>query len=232
MDKIYLLLFSFVSVLGKMTLPANLIKLGNNDNLLDNSVKTSVDVLKYFENQRNRTYCGAASLAIAINSLWNTMKANEDSVISSDEAKSTTANITKSGLTLEQLQKLCEINSLTVSSYTVSSESASDGENHSYIVITEDQCREIFLKALQNSKGEVIISNFFIPTIGFGSLYYGHFSPIVTYNAREDRVLVADVWPDFPNYWVKFSDLFSAMNTIDSGSGKHRGFLIVSLPVD
>jgi hypothetical protein len=56
----------------------------------------------------------------------------------------------------------------------------------------------------------------------------GHFSPIAAYDSESDSVLILDVAKfKYPPFWVNVTDLFNAMNTIDSDSGKSRGLIRV-----
>ncbi|MPY76701.1 MAG: glutathione gamma-glutamylcysteinyltransferase [Alphaproteobacteria bacterium] len=56
-----------------------------------------------------------------------------------------------------------------------------------------------------------------------------HFSPLAAYDEPSDSFLVLDVARyKFPPVWVTVADLFDAMNTLDTDSGKTRGFIVVS----
>jgi hypothetical protein len=58
-----------------------------------------------------------------------------------------------------------------------------------------------------------------------------HFSPLAAYDEASDSFLVLDVARyKFPPVWVTAADLFDAMNTLDTDSGKTRGFIVVSMP--
>jgi glutathione-S-conjugate glycine hydrolase len=58
-----------------------------------------------------------------------------------------------------------------------------------------------------------------------------HFSPLAAYDDATDSFLVLDVARyKFPPVWITTTDLYDAMNTYDSESGKTRGFLVVSAP--
>jgi hypothetical protein len=58
-----------------------------------------------------------------------------------------------------------------------------------------------------------------------------HFSPLAAYDEASDSFLILDVARyKFPPVWVAAADLFDAMNTLDSDSGKTRGFIVVSAP--
>jgi hypothetical protein len=57
----------------------------------------------------------------------------------------------------------------------------------------------------------------------------GHISPLGAYSPATDRLLILDVAAyKYPYTWVPVSKLWSAMNTIDSDSGRTRGFLLVT----
>ena len=57
----------------------------------------------------------------------------------------------------------------------------------------------------------------------------GHFSPIGGYHAERDLVLLMDVARfKYPPHWVPLPLLWSAMGSLDSVSGKPRGYLRVS----
>jgi hypothetical protein len=57
----------------------------------------------------------------------------------------------------------------------------------------------------------------------------GHISPIAAYNQRTDRFLILDVSRyKYPPVWVRAVDLWQAIRTTDSDSGKTRGFVLVS----
>lgn len=57
----------------------------------------------------------------------------------------------------------------------------------------------------------------------------GHISPIAAYNEQTDRFLILDVSRyKYPPIWVKAEALWQAMATMDSVSGKTRGFVFVS----
>jgi Phytochelatin synthase len=57
----------------------------------------------------------------------------------------------------------------------------------------------------------------------------GHISPLAAYNKQTYRFLILDVSRyKYPPVWVKSEELWKAMATIDSASGKTRGFVFVS----
>jgi len=57
----------------------------------------------------------------------------------------------------------------------------------------------------------------------------GHISPVAAYNQETDHFLILDVSRyKYPPVWVKAEELWQAMATVDSTSGKTRGFVLVS----
>ena len=57
----------------------------------------------------------------------------------------------------------------------------------------------------------------------------GHISPLAAYDADTDRFLILDVSRyKYPPVWMTVADLYKAINTIDSGSNKTRGIVVVS----
>lgn len=62
-----------------------------------------------------------------------------------------------------------------------------------------------------------------------GQLGDGHISPLAAYDGKTDRVLVLDVARyKYPPVWMTLADLHTGMLAVDSGSGKARGFVVVT----
>jgi hypothetical protein len=56
----------------------------------------------------------------------------------------------------------------------------------------------------------------------------GHVSPIGAYDEETDSVLVLDVARyKYPPVWVPFSTMFDAMQSVDTGSNRSRGIVVV-----
>ncbi|GFN96871.1 glutathione gamma-glutamylcysteinyltransferase [Plakobranchus ocellatus] len=61
----------------------------------------------------------------------------------------------------------------------------------------------------------------------------GHFSPIAGYHAGRDLVLILDTARfKYPPHWVKLGTLLDAMKTLDSDTGKPRGYVLLSIARD
>ena len=57
----------------------------------------------------------------------------------------------------------------------------------------------------------------------------GHFSPIAGYHSQEDLILILDVARfKYPSHWIPVELLWQSMCSIDSTTGKTRGFYLMS----
>ena len=57
----------------------------------------------------------------------------------------------------------------------------------------------------------------------------GHFSPLAAYHAGTDRVLIMDVAAHkYPPVWAKVTEVWRALDTVDSDSQKTRGFVEIT----
>jgi hypothetical protein len=121
------------------------------------------------------------------------------------------AKIQDGGLMLAQFAKILRIHGLKVSIYPVETLDAMA------------QQKSVILGALKDSDTYIAIN---FDRKSLGQTGGGHISPLVAYDETSDSFLVMDVnqivtvW-----FWVRASDLFSAMNTKDGN--QFRGFLRV-----
>ena len=75
-----------------------------------------------------------------------------------------------------------------------------------------------------------LLVNFSRATLSDNNTGGGHFSPLAAYNGRADALLVMDVARyKFPPFWVDTELLWQAMATIDTSSGRHRGYIVVEV---
>ncbi|MDB9315375.1 phytochelatin synthase family protein [Spirulina sp. CS-785/01] len=117
------------------------------------------------------------------------------------------------GMTLEELAGLLE-------SYPVEAEVYHGGE------VTLEEFRRLIVANLQESDNFVLVNYL---RSSMGQERGGHISPVAAYHEGSDRVLILDVARyKYPPVWVSVEDLWRATNTIDSVSGKTRGFVLVS----
>jgi hypothetical protein len=83
-------------------------------------------------------------------------------------------------------------------------------------------------KAALTSINQYLVVNFLRKSLGQAGKT-GHFSPVGAYNEKENKFLVLDVAQfKYPAFWVDGKLLWDAMNTGDSVSAKHRGFVIIT----
>ncbi|NES00445.1 MAG: glutathione gamma-glutamylcysteinyltransferase, partial [Symploca sp. SIO1B1] len=92
--------------------------------------------------------------------------------------------------------------------------------------VTLAEFRNLLGSNLQESNNFVLV-NYLRKTIHQET--GGHISPVAAYNKETDRFLILDVSRyKYPPVWVKAEELWQAIATIDSTSGKTRGFVLVS----
>jgi len=101
---------------------------------------------------------------------------------------------------------------------------------HASVVYAADSSVETFrqqgVQALSHAdSSSAIIVNYDMDTLGQG-VVCGHHSPLAGYHAHTDRFLLMDVWPDTSPCWATVTSLYAAMNTVDSDTGKTRGYCI------
>lgn len=175
----------------------------------------------HYETQVNESMCGIASLSAVLNSLegvdapidpiyapypyWTQGSISNDACVS----RVVTPGY---GVTRSQLASIAECFP-KVSVLNVSAPSL-------------DEARCLIRNALGRDNSHVI-SNF--DRNGLNESGYGHFSPIVAYDAKQDLVLMLDVAKyKYPPLWLKLQDLVDAMNTFDIFANAYRGLLLVS----
>lgn len=90
-----------------------------------------------------------------------------------------------------------------------------------------DEFREL-AKATFLDETRRIIVNFLVPVLK-QPFPYGHISPLGGYIEEDDTLLLLDTWPDTPVGWVKVTDLYNAMCTIDGMCDGMRGCVTVEV---
>lgn len=176
-----------------------------------------------FVTQKNQAYCGVASSVMVLNALAIPAPEapeygiyhlfTQDNFFNAQTQNVVTAEVVaQKGMTLDQLGKLLE-------SYSVKAEVHHAGD------LTLDQFRKMVVKNLEEP-GNFVLVNYLRKAIGQET--GGHISPLAAYNKETDRFLILDVSRyKYPPVWVKASELWQAMATVDSDSGKTRGFVLV-----
>ena len=165
--------------------------------------------------QRRRAFCGPATGAAVINAaLRPTNQATQFSIFGTAAPNTKSElSVSLSGLTLEELAELLRANGLVVQ-----------------IVHAEHSSAVAFRTAAQSALSEpltFVVVNYDRRALNQSGA--GHISPIGAYHAATDRLLVMDVATyKYPYTWVAVHKLWDAMNTVDSDSGRTRGYLLVT----
>lgn len=178
-----------------------------------------------FVTQNNQAYCGVASMIMVLNSLglpapetpqYSPYRVfTQDNFFNNEKTKAilTPEVVSRQGITLDELGGLIASYGATATVYHAA-----------------DTSIETFRqKAAENlrQRGNFVIINYLRREIG--QERGGHISPLAAYNEQTDRFLIMDVSRyKYPPVWVKTTDLWKAMNTVDSVSKQTRGFVLVN----
>ena len=178
-----------------------------------------------FITQRNQAFCGVASMVMVLNSLSVPAPESpefspyrvftQDNFFTNERARQviTPETVSRQGLTLEQLGQLLASYETKVKVYHASDTNI-------------EEFRRLTAENLKQPRNFVLIN--YLRT-AIGQERGGHISPIAAYNESSDRFLILDVSRyKYPPVWVKAEDLWQAMATVDSVSGKTRGFVLIS----
>jgi len=211
-----------------LPLPANLVDFNSPEgehDLIEAGVNADYFPLaSQFVTQKTQAYCGIASLTMVLNAIGaeapsppeyepykfftqdNVLNAETDAILPREV-------LARQGTTLDQLAAL-------VAYHGVASEAHHAGDE------TLDAFRANARAALSAHDTYVIVN---YQRKALGELPGGHISPLAAYDEKQDRFLILDVARyKYPPVWVTSADLYAAMNTPDSVSGKTRGYVLVS----
>ena len=180
----------------------------------------------FFLSQETQTFCGVASSTMALNALvskkerppvpeWSPYCLFAQSVFFTPEVEKIAPRngVLANGMTLQQLG-----DALGTFPVKVEVSHASDK--------SEEDFRKDATEALRGPANYLIV-NYLRTSVG--QVGGGHFSPIAAYHEKSDSFLVYDVARyKYPPSWANTTDLWNAMNTTDSDSGKTRGYLVVT----
>jgi hypothetical protein len=194
--------------------------------LIDSQARQDYFLLSnQFVTQINQAYCGVASSVMVLNALGlpapkqpqdkTVQLFTQENFFEREETKKVISPtlVSKLGMTLAQLGDLLTTHGAKVKVYYGSD-------------INLDLFRSLLRQNLSERNNFAIV-NYLRKTIG--QERGGHISPIAAYNQRTDRFLILDVSRyKYPPVWVKAVDLWQAIKTMDSESGKTRGFVLVS----
>lgn len=169
---------------------------------------------KYFVTQNRRGYCGVASGTMVLNALRPSAAPLSQELFFTKRAIAvrSSVRVTLGGMTLSQLADLLRAHDLSVSA-----------------VYASDTNLETFRNTVRESLHDP--TDFVLVNYDRVTLHQqggGHMSPLVAYHAATDRFLVLDVAShNYPPTWIPAAELWNAMNTTDSSSGRSRGYLLV-----
>jgi hypothetical protein len=212
-----------------LSLPGNLTDLNSADGekyfAESGALATYFAIADNFVTQKTQSYCGVASIVMVLNAAGvpaptspeyqpyhiftqdNFLDERTDAVLPRDV-------LAKQGMTVDQLGALIALQPVTVEVHH-----AADGGLDAFRAAARD-----YLAA----KDHFVLVNYLRKAIGQQA--GGHISPLAAYDAQVDRFLILDVARyKYPPVWVKASDLFDAMNTIDAvNDNKTRGYVLVA----
>jgi hypothetical protein len=156
--------------------------------------------------QRNASLCGPTSI-VNVSHSWH--QPADQSTVLEGTGISTVFGYLPEGVTLDQLgeiarhklgRKVSVLRDLDLASFRIQLSRANDLSRRYVVNFTRG------------------------PLFGVGG---GHHSPIAGYLVDEDLVLVLDVNKAYGPWLVKSTRLYDAMNTVDTGSQKRRGLLLI-----
>jgi hypothetical protein len=183
-----------------------------------------VPLVQWYETQSNLAYCGVASSVMVLNSLGVAAPRAEGYgpnrfwtqtnlfALPASSAFVQASRVAREGMTLEQLHGLLASTGLTVRRY--------HGET-----LGLDQLRWLLQHGL-GDRSDRLLANYDRKALGQAG--GGHISPLAAYDPHRDRVLILDVARyRYPAVWVTIPDLWRAIQSIDSSSGRSRGLLSI-----
>jgi hypothetical protein len=172
-------------------------------------------LMRNFELQSRRAFCGVASSVVVLNALRTSAPRLTQSTFFTDATNKvrTSLQITFGGMTLAELGELLQAHGAHVTVYYASDSGL-------------DAFRSVAQQNLATA-GDFLLVNYQRAALGQGEI--GHISPIAAYNVKTDRLLILDVASyKYPPVWVSTEVLWKAMNTVDPASGRTRGFATVT----
>jgi hypothetical protein len=178
-----------------------------------------------FITQKNQAYCGVASIVMILNSMkvpappvpeYQPYKTfTQDNVLDERTDKVLPRSVlAEIGMTLDQIGGILETQPVKA-------------EVHHAAESSLDEFRKAAVSYLAQP-GHFVVVNYLRKAIHQEK--GGHISPLAAYDAESDRFLILDVARyKYPPVWVKASELFDAMNTIDSDNqNRTRGYVLIS----
>lgn len=168
---------------------------------------------RFFETQRRPAFCGVASSVAVLNALHPSAPRLTQAGFFEDLA--TELRVTFEGMTLQQLGDLLRRHGVEAQVF--------------FAQDTNVDAFRAMARANLGRAGDYLLVNY--QRGALGQVEGGHISPLAAYSATTDRILILDVAAyRYPPTWVPTSDLWNAMNTVDTTSGRTRGFVVVRRP--
>jgi glutathione-S-conjugate glycine hydrolase len=168
---------------------------------------------RYYATQSRRGYCGVASGTMVVNALdTSAPRLSQDTFFTvKASAVRSSLKVTLAGMTLDELADLLRAHDLQVS-----------------VVHASESRLEDFRKIARDNLSDT--SDFLLVNYDRATLHQegsGHISPVVAHHHETDRFLVLDVASyKYPPTWVPAMELWTAMSTSDTSSGRSRSFLV------
>lgn len=164
-----------------------------------------------FEHQTLISFCGVASGVTVLNAMGRNLTQRTFFTDDTDPVRSR-FQVMFGGMSLPELAGLLEAHGTEVTFHHATSS-------------TVDEFRTA-LETNLGQEGDFILANYEREALGQGRV--GHISPLAAYDRDTDKVLILDTAGyKYPPTWVPVELLFSAMSTIDTSTGKARGFVEV-----
>lgn len=176
--------------------------------------------------QKTQTWCSIASSVTVLNALAsdrapidpmydpNPYWTQENFFTNCTGAVKDIASVSLKGASLEELDEMLQCHAINTKIVYGSD-------------INLDEFRLLLMERLSTPDGTYVLANYHRTEVHQEG--GGHFSPVVALEPVLDMVLIADVSRyKYAPTWVKISDLFNAVNTQDSTSGKSRGLMLMS----
>lgn len=164
-----------------------------------------------FEAQALKSYCGVATSVIVLNALGQEVGQRDFFTDAAAEVRPMW-RVMLTGMPLDDLGGLLAAHGATVAVHHADS--------------VDEAAFRAALAANLAQAGDYLIVNYQRGMLGQDAT--GHISPLAAYDADSDRVLILDTASyKYPPTWVRVASLFAAMNTIDSETGRTRGYVEV-----
>jgi hypothetical protein len=172
------------------------------------------ELSKAFEAQIYLSYCGVASGVVVSNALGaKTRRTQSNWFDGRPEGTRTQFDTFYGGMTLGEFEAMVRSDSFRT-------------QRHHGGAITLSDFRRRVIANLKNVRDTLVVN---YSRKGLQQKGGGHFSPLAAYHQTTDSVLILDVAAHkYPPVWAPLRSLWLAMDTMDSDSGKTRGFVEIT----